>query len=1026
MVSSTAPAPPGRLAAFAARWAAPAAVAAGPDSFVAELAAALELPRSARSCEVGEGEHYLFMARPGSAGVLNAALRPGTPQWHLEMRATYEAAVARARSLPRPPPFLLVADLASCIDLYACFDGTAGYRPFPAAAKARLWLAALAEHQDLLRALFTAPLTLCPVRRAARVTSEVAQPLVELGRRLEAGGHPPQAVAGFLLRCSFTCYAEALGLLPAPVAPGQDPLGSLAATLRAHWLPAPQQAVCGLEALWRALGQTAVGAAARLEQRPLFAKATALPLDRRGLELLLRVFSADWSWVEPTIFGLLLEQSLTPRERRTLGAYYTPRAYIERLVRPTIEEPLRADWQAVEQQVRALLCREPAGLPADAADAAVARVRDFHAELGRLRILDPACGAGNFLYVTLAVLQQLEAEVQALHAILAPPAGPWVSQLDTAQLLGLEVEPRVREVAALVLGIGALQAHLRSYGTSHPLPASVFADRGSLQCRDAVLTGGGAEAGADGPAAPRPAAWPPADFVIGNPPFIGSRLMRATQGAGYTQALRAAYPEMPKSADYVLYWWHKAAELCRRQQLRRFGFITTKALGQKLGRQVVGRHLGATPPLALVFVIPNHPWHCAAYRARRATRRQQRAEVRIAMTVAEAGCRPGVVWTVARERRDASGPAEVELAAAAGLIHSDLTVGVDLTAVRPLRANLQLCSPGVKLHGAGFIVTAAQAAALGLGTVPGMEQRVRPYRNGKDLMAHSRQGFVIDLQGLSEPEARREFPSLHAWICEHVRGRRQAGSPSGTRDAAEYARNFWLLGKPRKTLRRALAGLPRYIATVETSRHRVFLFVPAEILADNTLICIASADAFVLATLSSRLHRVWAVATGGRLGVGNDPRYNKTRCFDPFPFPACEPLPQARLRELGERLDDHRKQRQRAHPELTLTSMYNVLEKRQRAEPLSAAEQAIDEKGGVGTLHKLHAELDAAVAFAYGWPPELSDAELLQRLLQLHAERVQEERRGLCRWLRPELQSPPAPLAPAPSTGRSRSPRAAR
>lgn len=998
VVSSTVSPPSGRLAAFAARWALTAAAAvARPGTFIEELVAALELPRSALAGSPGDVESYLFWARPTAQGTGDAA-RPGAPRWHLEMRAAYEHAAALARDRPRPPYFLLIAEPSYCLDLYACFDGTAGYRPFPAAHSARLFLSALAEQEALLRALFTDPLSLCPVRRAARVTSAVAEPLVALGRRLESQGHPPQEVAGFLLRCGLTCYAEELGL--APAAAEQETQLGLAAAITELWLPAPRQAARGIESRWRALDQTAVGAALSPGQRGLLGEATALPLDRKGLELLLRVARADWSWVEPAIFGLLIEQALPARERQALGAHFTPRAYIERLVRPTIEEPLRADWQAVEHAVRAQLQRAPDGPPPDAA---LAAVRDFHAQLGRLRVLDPACGVGNFLYVTLAVVQQLEAEVQALHVALTPQAPRAVpsSLLRPEQFLGLEVDSRVREVAVLVLGLGALQSHLRSYGARHPLPASVFADSGSLQCRDAVLT-----CDESARESPRPTSWPPADFVIGNPPFVGSRLMRATYGARYTQALRAAYPEVPKSADYVLYWWHKAAELCRRNELRRFGFITTKALGQKLGQKVVGRQLAATPPLGLLFVVPNHPWHFAGYRARRSTRRQQRAEVRIAMTVAAAGQRPGVVWTVGREFVDESGHAEVELLPARGLIHADLTVGADLTAVRPLRANRPLCSPGVKLHGAGFIVSAEQAAALGLGSVAGLEQRVRPYRNGKDLMARSRQAFVIDLQGLDEPQVQHRFPSLHAWICEHVRGPRQAGSPSGTRDAAEYARNFWLLGKSRKSLRQALAGLPRYIATAETSRHRVFMFVPPEILADNTLVCIASADASVLATLSSRLHQTWALATGGRLGVGNHPRYNKTRCFDPFPFPACAPEPQARLRELGELLDRHRKQRQLAHPDLTLTCMYNVLEKRLRGAPLSAAEQAIDEKGDLMALQALHAALDAAVFAAYGWPSDLQAEELLARLLDLHAERAQEEQRGLCRWLRPELQSP--------------------
>ena len=216
-----------------------------------------------------------------------------------------------------------------------------------------------------------------------------------------------------------------------------------------------------------------------------------------------------------------------------------------------------------------------------------------------------------------------------------------------------------------------------------------------------------------------------------------------------------------------------------------------------------------------------------------------------------------------------------------------------------------------------------------------------------------------------------------------------------------------------------LLGLPRYIATVETAKHRTFQFLDANVAPDNMLTCLASADAMHLGVLSSRVHVVWALAAGGRLGMGNDPRYNKSRCFEPFPFPVANPDQATRIRDLAEQLDAHRKRQQAAHATLTLTGMYNVLEKLRRGDVLTAKEKAIHEQGLVSVLKTLHDELDAAVLDAYGWSdlraaladPAQQDAAsetLLVRLVALNAERVAEEARGEVRWLRPEYQHPQA------------------
>jgi hypothetical protein len=207
-------------------------------------------------------------------------------------------------------------------------------------------------------------------------------------------------------------------------------------------------------------------------------------------------------------------------------------------------------------------------------------------------------------------------------------------------------------------------------------------------------------------------------------------------------------------------------------------------------------------------------------------------------------------------------------------------------------------------------------------------------------------------------------------------------------------------------MRSALQGLVKYIATVETSKHRYFVFLEQEVLPDNMLVTIASDRNDLFGVLSSKIHACWALAAGGRLGVGNDPRYNKTRCFETFPFPVADESTKKRIGDLAEQLDAHRKRQQSQHPTLAMTGMYNVLEKLRSGEALTAKEKTIHEQGLVSVLKQIHDDLDAAVFDAYGWPHDLSDEEILERLVDLNHERAEEEKRGLIRWLRPEFQNP--------------------
>jgi hypothetical protein len=317
-----------------------------------------------------------------------------------------------------------------------------------------------------------------------------------------------------------------------------------------------------------------------------------------------------------------------------------------------------------------------------------------------------------------------------------------------------------------------------------------------------------------------------------------------------------------------------------------------------------------------------------------------------------------------------------------------------------------MACPGVKLHGSGFLVSPEEGEKLGLGSEAEIGRIIRPYRNGKDLTGRSRGVFVIDLFGLDIDEVRSRFPAIYQRVLERVKPERDAKIQGGTKDSAEYASKWWQFGKPRADLRKALVGLPRFIATGETAKHRFFVYLDASILPDNMLVNIALDDAYFIGVLSSRIHVAWALAAGGRLGYGNDPRYNKTRCFDPFPFPACSEEQKSRIRKLGEDLDAHRKRQQALHPDLTITGMYNVLEKLRSGEALIDKERAIHEKGLVSILKQIHDDLDAVVFEAYGWSPTLTDEEILERLVALNGERAEEEKRGLIRWLRPEFQNP--------------------
>ncbi|MES2415206.1 MAG: DNA methyltransferase [Pseudomonadota bacterium] len=962
-----------------------------------------------------------------------------------------------ARALPSEegrPPFLLVVDVGNVIEMYSEFTRSgATYTPFPDPRSHRIALSSLldADVRERLKTIWTDPDSLNPARASARVTREVAGQLAELARSLEQSGHRADHVAAFLTRCLFSMFAEDVELLPK---------GSFLSLLQNHReQPVILQQM--LRVLWADMDRGGFSATLAIQvlqfNGKLFKNSMSdgysLLLNKEQITRLVRAAQANWREVEPAIFGTLLERALDPKERHALGAHYTPRAYVERLVLPTVVEPLRADW-ADTQAAALVLAREAAELSGKPAESKIeearAEVRKFHHQLCTTRVLDPACGSGNFLYVTLEHLKRLEGEViNQLEALGETQSllGLEGETVTPQQLLGIELNERAAALAELVLWIGYLQWHIRTRGNK-AVAEPVVHDYGNIEHRDAVLAWDDADLAYDASGQllsrwdgisfknhpvtgalvpdeaaqvpqwnyikPRQAEWPEADFVVGNPPFIGASTMRAALGDGYVQALRGAWPEVPESADFVMHWWSRAAALVAARSVRRSGLITTNSLRQTFNRRVV--QVAYDKGIGLIFAIPDHPWVDSA----------NGAAVRIAMTVAmptddapawgpnddapfwgndddPAWSVKGRLLTVLSEQTGEFGEVTVTLAERWGTIHSDLSIGANVGSALALKANANISSPGVKLHGAGFIVTNEEAVALGLGFVPGLEQYIRDYRNGRDLTNTPRAAKVIDLLGLTAEQLREKFPSVYQRLLERVKPERDQNN------RATYRDNWWLFGEPRRELRPALAGLPRYIATVETAKHRTFQFLDAGILPDNMLIAIASNDAFHLGVLSSRAHIVWALAVGGRLGVGNDPRYNKSRCFETFPFPDDDTGLTPGLREhiaaLAEQIDAHRKRQQVENPGLTLTGMYNVLDALREGRALTAKEKIIHSQGLVAVLKDLHDELDTAALHAYGLEADLDTDTLLTHLTALNVRRAAEEKVGLIRWLRPGFQN---------------------
>jgi hypothetical protein len=923
------------------------------------------------------------------------------------------------------PPFLIVADIGRSFELYFDWSGNGrGYGFFPNQQSYRIGVEDLASNReieplkmtarDVLHAVWTNPSSIDPRLRSAEVTRDIAIRLSRVAAQLEKDQRTAhklktegdlslgiEATSLFLMRLLFCMFAEDVELLPKKSF--QRFLEDAKDRSEHFWR-------AGLTDLWSRMNSPNEAsrywsfgdAIVRYFNGNLFADAKVydLPPEHKG-ELLIAA-AKDWRSVEPAIFGTLLEQVLIEVERSKLGAHYTPRAYVERLVNAVIIDVVRPEWEQTRISARSQF-------EAGNKDEALGTIRGFHEHLARLRILDPACGTGNFLYVAMEQLLRLEGEAIQLAAELGATFEPTVHP---NQFLGLELNPRAAVIAELVLWIGWLRHRLANYPESigEPvLPPLTNINEGTHGGYDAVLVR--KETGVPDTDNPRRPEWPEVDFILGNPPFIGGKDIRGRLNAdhpGYAQALWKANPRVPPSADFVMQWWDRAADILTRPEtrLKRFGFVTTNSITQVFSRRVIEHWLDGSEEnrkLSLLMAIPDHPWTRAGPDA---------AAVRIAMTVAEAGEYEGCLIEIIGERKLDTDEPELDEKVTAGRINADLTVGTDVTDVKPLKANEGICSRGVQLMGSGFIVTPAKAKELGLGNRAGLERYIRDYRNGNDLLKRPRGAMVIDLFGLTEAELMDRYPEVYQHVRRTVYDKMwnpKANKGQGAWEGREvnsrpsYKKFWWIFGEPRRELRPAIDKLEWYIATVETAKHRIFHRFNPDMVPDNKLVIIADDRWATFGLVSSQVHLAWAERNRGKLE--DRPVYVKGICFDPFPFPLASPQQNAAIGAVAEQLDNARRAALAENEKLTVTGLYNLVEAL-RCGALPPEQEAQATRARARIVAKLHDDLDAAAADAYGWEWPLTAAEIISRLVALNAERAAEEKTGKVHWLRPDYQEP--------------------
>ena len=816
-----------------------------------------------------------------------------------------------------------------------------------------------AATRNKLKWAFSDPERLRPGVTRQSLTEQAAESFATVAQALRERGHDPNAVAHFVNRLVFCMFADDVGLLPNHM---------FTRTLeQAQRIPERFTDLAGV--LFRGMAKGGLVGIEPVDwfNGGLFDDDTALPLEKSDIETVLTASDLDWSEIDPSILGTLFERGLDPNKRAQLGAHYTDRDKIMLIVEPVVIRPWLAEWKAEKVGIASELERaEAAKSPATRTKRRNEAERRYRTFLNRLRaftVLDPACGSGNFLNLALQALKDLEHRVQFEAEALGfqrafPEIGP-------VNVKGIEINPYAAELARVSVWIGEIQ-WMRRNGFSEARDP-ILKPLDTIECRDAILTPEGTEPD-----------WPEADVVIGNPPFLGDKLLIRHLGNDYVSRLRRIYAgRLPAQADLVCYWFEKAGQQIASGRATRAGLVATNSIRGGANRRALQ---AATDTRRIFEAWSDEPW-----------------------VIDGAAVRVSLICFSHADDASASG-ARLD-GQTVDEIYADLTsrlggTGVDLTAVHRLPENADVSFIG-SIKGGPFDVTGDLARSwLNLPANPNGRTNVdvvKPWMNGMDLTRRSAGKWIIDFGWTMSDTEAALYEEPFRWVQEHVYPLRQ-------HNRREPRRKYWWRHyDPPQAMSRALDGLSRYITTAALAKHRLFTWCDRRVYPDHQLIVIARDDDTTFGILHSRFHEIWSLRLGTSLE--DRPRYTPSTTFETFPFPpgltpnlpasdyAADPraaavaLEAQRLVELRDRwlnppewvewvvepVPGYPKRpvprdenAAKALKKRTLTNLYNA-----RPQWLADAHEA----------------LDAAVAAAYGWSADISDDDVLRELLALNGGR---------------------------------------
>ena len=863
--------------------------------------------------------------------------------------------------------------------------------------------------QRVLYNLFYEPNALHPDRTTEQVTADAADVFKQIAENMRDWQAAPERIARFLTKLVFCLFAEDVSLLPI-VDTGKGIFSEIIAksrqrpTFLARYLRELFVAMRdGGEMLFRDIPYFNGG---------LFENVDVEELSLEALTALERACNLDWSAVQPGIFGTLFERSLDPSKRAQLGAHYTSEDDIRLIVEPVLMQPLRREWEALKAEAAPIRAAYEEALAERNVRKQVNRLRELEAlrdqMLERLRsvtVLDPACGSGNFLYVALQALLDLEKEVR-LHPLFAdlPPAFPGVHP---RQLYGIEKDAIAHDLASIVVWIGYIQWWRNNGERYHSKP--ILEPLDNIERKDAILAFD--EAG--NPVEPE---WPGVDVIVSNPPFLGNRKLRSELGDEYIDSLvqlfRPAFGNL--TPDLVCYWYEKSRRQLETGGVKRVGLLATNSIRGGTNRLVLER-IADTGRIFMAW--SDREWILDG------------AAVRVSIVGFDSGHEQQTTLNGLRVTK----------------INPDLTQDMDITEVRQLGENQHLSFQGIIKRGPFDM---PEDVAMQMIRTPNNDDAfqnlavLKPVYNGIDITRRCRRIWIVDF-GIDTPiEVARKFSLPFQYVETHVQPMRATANQ-------ETARNvWWLHWNPRPAMREALAALERYIATPTVSKHRLFVWLDRQIHPDHQLIVFARSDDYFFGVLHSRFHEVWALRMGTWLGKGNDPRYTPTTTFETFPFPwppgqepVRPPHPQPLPHEEGGASDAallpsplagegpgmggqspgmgayaayraistaaarlHAERDTWLNPpgvpesqlkDRTLTNLYNALAVF-RGDPPAQGKRHPPVKPAAGDfaprLAALHRALDEAVCDAYGWEHDVlaDEEEILRRLLALNLARAKD------------------------------------